>query len=67
MPAPAKPETLKPRWNYGDRPGGTNLIVQRVQRHAGSFLYDAWCSATHTEKAYTEAQILAMQNPAQNG
>jgi hypothetical protein len=38
-----------------------------VERFQGSFLYDAWCTATHAEKPYTQDQIIALQNVAQNG
>lgn len=52
--------TLTPRWLPGDKPAGTRLVVQRVERMGNLFLYEVWCEKTHVLKSMTQGQIEAL-------
>ena len=60
MQSPAVSPAPVTRWNYVDRPAGTGLVVQRVDRLGDLFLYEVWCEKTHVLKSMTQKQIEAL-------
>lgn len=59
-PEPALELWRPSRGHPAGGPAGTPLVVQRVERFNGSFLYEVWCTKAHALKTMTQEQIEAM-------